>query len=46
LLQLAIEDPADVALLDELRFALDVKFKPVLVSPSDLDDALRRHYQG
>lgn len=45
-LQLAVEDPANVALLDELRFALDMKFTPVLVSPTDLDEALQRHYRG
>ena len=45
-LQLAVEDPADVGSLDELQFALDLKFTPVLVSPTDLDDALRRHYRG
>ncbi len=45
-LQLAVEDPANVVALDELRFALDLKFTPVLVSPTDLDDALRRHYRG
>ncbi len=44
-LQLAIEDPADMGSLDELQFALDLKFTPVLVSPTDLDDALHRHYQ-
>jgi type II secretory ATPase GspE/PulE/Tfp pilus assembly ATPase PilB-like protein len=45
-LQLAVEDPANVEALDELRFALDLKFTPVLVSPTDLDDALRRNYRG
>jgi len=45
-LQLAVEDPADVGSLKELQFALDLKFTPVLVSPTDLDDALHRHYQG
>ena len=45
-LKLAVEDPANVTLLDELRFALGVAFTPVLVAPTDLDDALRRHYRG
>ena len=45
-LQLAVEDPADVASLEELGFALDVKSTPVLVAPTQLDDALRRHYRG
>jgi len=45
-LQLAVEDPADVALLDDLQFALDMDFTPVLVTPTDLDDALQRHYRG
>lgn len=45
-LQMAIDDPADLEGLDELSFALGIEVQPVLVAPSDLEDALRRHYKG
>ncbi|MCH2170017.1 hypothetical protein MK489_04465 [Myxococcota bacterium] len=44
-LQMAVEDPADLAGLDELSFLLGNEIQPVLVAPSDLEDALRRHYR-
>ena len=37
---------ADLEGLDELSFALGIDVQPVLVAPSDLEDALRRHYTG
>ena len=40
-LYLGMEDPADLEAIDEIRFRLDSKVKPVLVAPSELDDALQ-----
>jgi type IV pilus assembly protein PilB len=43
-LYLGMEDPADLEAVDEISFQIDVTVKPVLVAPSELDEALRRHY--
>jgi hypothetical protein len=42
----AMEDPSDLSALDELAFQIGRKLRPVLVAPSDLEDALQRHYHG
>jgi hypothetical protein len=42
----AMEDPSDLRALDELAFQIGRKLRPVLVAPSDLEDALQRHYHG
>jgi hypothetical protein len=42
---LAMQDPADVAAVDEIAFHSGCKVKPVLVAPGELEDALKRHYQ-
>jgi type IV pilus assembly protein PilB len=43
---LAMEDPSDLQALDELCFQVDEKLRPVLVAPTELEDALTRHYHG
>jgi hypothetical protein len=39
-----MEDPADLGALDEVSFRIGMKVRPVLVAPSELDEALHRHY--
>jgi len=43
-LYLGMEDPADLAAVDEISFQIGATVKPVLVAPSELDAALQRHY--
>jgi len=43
-LYLGMEDPADLEALDEISFQIGDTVKPVLVAPSELDEALHRHY--
>ena len=43
-LHVGLEDPTDVALLDELAFRTSMKIKPVLVARSELSAALVRGY--
>jgi hypothetical protein len=43
-LYLAMQDPVDLQALDEIRFHVGCTIKPVLAAPSELEDALRRHY--
>ena len=43
---LAMEDPSDLQSLDELSFQVGEKLRPVLVAPTELEDALQRHYHG
>jgi type IV pilus assembly protein PilB len=43
---LAMEDPSDLQALDELSFQVGEKLRPVLVAPTELEDALSRHYHG
>jgi len=45
-LYLGMENPVDLEALDEISFRLGEKVKPVLVAPSELDDALQRHYHS
>jgi Type II secretion system (T2SS), protein E, N-terminal domain len=45
-LVLAVADPADLAGLDEVAFASGMDLRPVLVSRSDLDRAVDRHFEG
>jgi hypothetical protein len=42
-LVVALADPADLMLLDELSFASGLEIRPVLASETDLDDAIARH---
>ena len=41
---LGMEDPSDLEALDEISFRVGTKVKPVLVAPSELDEALQSHY--
>jgi type IV pilus assembly protein PilB len=43
---LAMEDPSDLEAMDELSFRIGEKLRPVLVAPTELEDALQRHYHG
>jgi hypothetical protein len=43
-LYLGMEDPTDLAVVDELSFRTGLKIQPVLVGPSQLADAIERHY--
>lgn len=42
-LYLGMEDPSDLAALDEISFRVGGTVKPVLVAPTELDEALERH---
>jgi len=41
---LALEDPTDREALDELAFQLGERLRPVLIGPTELSEALSRHY--
>ncbi len=41
---LAMEDPSNLESLDDLSFQIGEKLRPVLVAPTELEDALQRHY--
>ena len=43
---LAMEDPSDLEALDDLAFQIGEKLRPVLVAPTELEDALQRHYHS
>jgi hypothetical protein len=43
-LYLGMEDPADLEAVDEISLQIGDTVKPVLVAPSELDEALHRHY--
>ena len=43
-LQVAIADPFDVSMLDELKLLLDCEMKPVFATPEEIQDAIQRHY--
>jgi len=43
-LYLGMEDPSDLDALDDLGFRIGDQIKPVLVAPTELDEALHRHY--
>jgi type IV pilus assembly protein PilB len=43
-LYLGMEDPADLEALDDISFRLGEKVRPVLVMPTELEEALKRHY--
>jgi type IV pilus assembly protein PilB len=43
-LYLAMEDPADLDAIEELGRHIGDAIKPVLVAPTELDEALHRHY--
>lgn len=41
---LAMEDPADGSVIEEIRARVGIEIRPVLVAPSELEEALHRHY--
>jgi hypothetical protein len=41
---LAMEDPSDLDAQSELGFRIGYRIRPVLVAPTELEDALQRHY--
>lgn len=45
-LYLAMSDPNDLEALDAVGFRVGHKVNPVLAAESELDDALRRHYES
>jgi hypothetical protein len=42
----AMEDPSDSAAVDDISFRVGLKVRPVLVAPSELQDAIERHYHS
>ncbi|MCB0220282.1 MAG: hypothetical protein KDH09_11345 [Chrysiogenetes bacterium] len=45
-LYLAMSDPANLGVLDELQFATGHMVKPVIAMESQIQDAIRRYYHG
>jgi type IV pilus assembly protein PilB len=45
-LVVALSDPADLGVLDEIAFATGMEVKPALAGEGDLDQAIARHYGG
>jgi len=45
-LYLAMQDPADLEALDDVRFRVGCQIKPVLVAPGELEEALRQHCES
>ena len=43
---LAMEDPSDLEALEDLSGQIGEKLRPVLVGPTELEEALKRHYHG
>ena len=45
-LYLGMEDPSDLAVLDDLCFRTGKEIRPVMVGPSELGEAIKRYYHG
>jgi hypothetical protein len=45
-LHLAMQDPGDLETLDAIRFHVGHNVRPVLAAPSELEEALQRHYES
>lgn len=45
-LHLAMQDPQDLETLDTVRFHVGHNVSPVLTAPSELEEALQRHYES
>ncbi len=43
---LAMQDPADLEALDDIRFRAGCQVKPVLAAPGELEEALRQQYES
>ncbi len=44
ILYLAMEDPCDLGVVDDVSFRTGMKVRPVLVAPSELEDAIRAYH--
>ena len=44
-LLLAMEDPSDIAAIDAIATSTGLAVRPVLAAPSELDDAIARHFE-
>ncbi len=42
----AMEDPSDLEAIDDLAFQVGEKVRAVLVAPTELEEAIQRHYHG
>lgn len=45
-LYIAMQDPADLEALDDIRFRVGCQVKPVLAAPNELEEALRQQYES
>ena len=45
-LHLAMQDPGDLETLDAVRFHVGHDVSPVLAAPSEIEEALQRHYES
>ncbi len=45
-LHLAMQDPGDLETLDAIRFHVGHNVTPVLAAPSEIEEALQRHYES
>ncbi len=43
-IRVAVSDPLDVHMLDDLRLMLKLEVEPVVAAPKDIDDAIKRYY--
>jgi hypothetical protein len=43
---LAMSDPMDIGIMDNIRFATGLTVKPVLAMASEIKDAIRKYYDG
>jgi MshEN domain len=46
ILMLAMEDPLDIAAIDEIRFITGLTIKPMLAMKSEIRDAIKKYYEG
>jgi len=45
-LTLAMSDPTDIGIMDEVRFITGLSIKPVLAMASEIKDAIKKYYDG
>jgi type II secretion system protein E len=43
-IRVAVSDPLDMHMLDDLRLLLKLEIEPVVAAPKDIDDAIKRYY--
>jgi len=46
MLVIAMEDPLDIKIIDEIRFITGLTIKPVLAMKTEIGDAIRKYYEG